>query len=60
MTDYQQKTWLDSIIEEHKNLKEENHNIKEEIKKISEENEKLKSRIMEMNYLEYRKSLNLT
>jgi len=58
MTDYQQKTWLDSIIEEHKKIKEENHNLKEEIKKISEENEKLKSRIMEMNYLEYRKSLN--
>ena len=58
MSDYKQKTWLDTIIEENKILKEENKILKEENKILKEEKKRLDTEIMNMRYQEYRKSLN--
>ena len=48
MSDYKQKNWLDTILEENKLLKEENQKLKEEKEKIQRE-------LLELKYMESRK-----
>ena len=48
MSDYNPKTWLDTVLEENKTLKEENQKLKEEKEKILNE-------LLELKYMESRK-----